>query len=55
MRAYFLDQAAIEFDLKRADDRVAMLEDGRITELGRHDDLVAAGGSYAALWRSWHG
>jgi len=36
-------------------DRVAMLEDGRITELGRHDDLVAAGGSYAALWHSWHG
>jgi ABC-type multidrug transport system fused ATPase/permease subunit len=36
-------------------DRVAMLEDGRITELGRHDDLVRAGGSYAALWRSWHG
>jgi ATP-binding cassette subfamily C protein len=36
-------------------DRVAMLEDGRITELGRHDGLVRAGGSYAALWRSWHG
>jgi ABC-type multidrug transport system fused ATPase/permease subunit len=36
-------------------DRVAMMEDGRLTELGRHDDLVAAGGSYAALWRSWHG
>lgn len=36
-------------------DRVAVVEDGRITESGRHDDLVAAGGSYAALWRSWHG
>ena len=36
-------------------DRVAVVEDGRITELGSHDDLVAAGGSYAALWRSWHG
>ena len=32
-----------------------MVEDGRITELGSHDELVAAGGSYAALWRSWHG
>ncbi|MEE6260465.1 ABC transporter ATP-binding protein [Plantactinospora sonchi] len=36
-------------------DRVAVVEDGRITELGPHAELVAAGGSYAALWRSWHG
>jgi ABC-type multidrug transport system fused ATPase/permease subunit len=36
-------------------DRVAVVEDGRITELGRHDDLVASGGAYADLWRSWHG
>jgi ATP-binding cassette subfamily C protein len=36
-------------------DRIAVLEDGRITELGSHDDLVRAGGTYAALWRSWHG
>lgn len=36
-------------------DRVAVMEDGRITELGTHDDLVAAGGAYAALWSSWHG
>ncbi|MGI5147538.1 ABC transporter ATP-binding protein [Plantactinospora sp. CA-294935] len=36
-------------------DRVAVVEDGRITELGPHADLVAADGSYAALWRSWHG
>jgi ABC-type multidrug transport system fused ATPase/permease subunit len=34
-------------------DRVAVVEDGRITELGSHDELVAAGGAYAALWRSW--
>jgi ABC-type multidrug transport system fused ATPase/permease subunit len=34
-------------------DRVAVVEDGRITELGTHDQLVARGGSYAALWRSW--
>ncbi|CAL9423904.1 putative ABC transporter ATP-binding protein [Nocardiopsis dassonvillei] len=36
-------------------DRVAVVEDGRITELGGHDELVGAGGAYAALWRSWHG
>ncbi|WP_149204274.1 ABC transporter ATP-binding protein [Actinotalea subterranea] len=34
-------------------DRVAVVDDGRITEIGRHDDLVAAGGEYAALWHSW--
>jgi ABC-type multidrug transport system fused ATPase/permease subunit len=36
-------------------DRVAVVEDGRITELGAHDELVAAGGSYADLWESWSG
>ncbi|MCW2774384.1 MAG: yheI 2 [Nocardioides sp.] len=36
-------------------DRVAVVEDGRISELGSHDELVAAGGSYSALWDSWHG
>jgi hypothetical protein len=32
-----------------------VVEDGRITELGPHNELVAAGGPYAGLWGSWHG
>ena len=36
-------------------DRIAVVEGGRITELGTHDELVDAGGPYADLWRSWHG
>jgi ABC-type multidrug transport system fused ATPase/permease subunit len=35
-------------------DRVAVVEDGKITEFGSHHDLVASGGSYADLWASWH-
>ena len=35
-------------------DRVAVMADGRITELGNHDTLVAANGEYATLWHHWH-
>jgi len=36
-------------------DRVAVVEDGKLAELGTHDELVEQDGSYAALWESWHG
>lgn len=36
-------------------DRVAVIEEGRLRELGTHDELVERAGSYAALWQSWHG
>lgn len=36
-------------------DRVGMMQDGRLVELGSHDELIALNGAYARLWRSWHG
>ncbi len=34
-------------------DRIAVVIDGRIAELGSHDELVDLDGEYAALWRAW--
>jgi ATP-binding cassette subfamily B protein len=31
-------------------DRILVLRDGRVAEEGRHDDLIARGGTYADLW-----
>ncbi|MFE4540542.1 ABC transporter ATP-binding protein [Streptomyces scopuliridis] len=36
-------------------DRVAVMDDGLLTELGTHEALVSEGGAYAGLWHSWHG
>jgi ATP-binding cassette subfamily B protein len=34
----------------RRADRIAVLDGGRITELGSHDELLASGGSYAQMF-----
>ena len=46
--AHRLTQAA-------AADRIAVMDKGRVVEVGRHTDLVASGGPYAALWSAWSG
>ena len=37
----------------RACDMIAVMADGRLVELGDHDQLVAHDGIYARLWRTW--
>ena len=37
----------------RRADRIAVINDGGLTELGSHDELVALGGHYAALSDAW--
>ncbi|MDT8912592.1 ABC transporter ATP-binding protein [Amycolatopsis sp. PS_44_ISF1] len=46
--AHRLTQAA-------ASDRIVVLDAGAVVESGTHDELVAAGGPYAALWAAWSG
>ena len=46
---------AHRLDTAAAADRVAVVIDGRIVELGPHEELVAAGGQYTRLWEAWSG
>lgn len=34
-------------------DRIAVIDEGRLVELGSHDELVAAGGHYASMFATW--
>jgi ATP-binding cassette subfamily B protein len=36
-------------------DRVIVIDDGRVAEQGSHDELLARGGRYAAMWRAFEG
>lgn len=44
---------AHRLDTAAAADRVAVVIDGRIVELGPPAELVAAGGEYTRLWEAW--
>lgn len=34
-------------------DRIAVIDDGRLVELGTHEELVEAGGHYASMFATW--
>lgn len=44
---------AHRLEAARDADLVAVVEDGRVTELGSHRQLLRRGGTYASLWKAW--
>ncbi|MDR2607496.1 MAG: hypothetical protein LBC57_03820, partial [Treponema sp.] len=39
----------------RGADKIVVVDQGRIVEEGRHDDLVKAGGRYSRMWEQYTG
>lgn len=44
---------AHRLEAARDADLVAVISAGRISELGTHSELLAAGSGYASLWQAW--
>ncbi len=57
MRAVARDRTTIviahRLQTARHADRIAMLEHGRVAEIGSHEQLLAADGAYARMWRAF--